>query len=125
MLTNELPDRETQFRQLKSSLEALSASPSEEPALFADLVAKGDELAQDFDKCAAAVRGREDTDLSEAQLAALAAIDGQLATMSRLAAELDVDMWSAAARNHDAHWVQIRELSANALQAFGWDEERS
>ena len=124
MLTNELPDKETQRRQLKSSLEALAAPPSEEQALFADLVLKADDLALDFDKCAAAVRGRDDSDLSEAQLAALAAIDRQLATMSRLAAELDADMWSEAALKHDAHWVQIRELSGHALKAFGWDDEQ-
>lgn len=123
MLTNELPDKETQFRQLRSSLEALATSPSEQPALFADLVAKADELALDFDKCAAIVRGRDDSELSEAQLAALAAIDRQLATMSRLAAELDADMWSEAALKHDENWVQIRELSAVALEAFGWAEE--
>lgn len=125
MLTNELPDKETQFRQLRSSLEALATSPSEQPALFADLVAKADELALDFDKCAAIVRGRDDSELSEAQLAALAAIDRQLATMSRLAAELDADMWSEAALKHDENWVQIRELSAVALEAFGWAEEPS
>lgn len=123
MLTNELPDKETQFRQLRSSLEALATSPSEQPALFADLVAKADELALEFDKCAAIVRGRDDSELSEAQLAALAAIDRQLATMSRLAAELDADMWSEAALKHDENWVQIRELSAVALEAFGWAEE--
>lgn len=122
-MTNELPDKETQFRQLRSSLEALATSPSEQPALFADLVAKADELALDFDKCAAIVRGRDDSELSEAQLAALAAIDRQLATMSRLAAELDADMWSEAALKHDENWVQIRELSAVALEAFGWAEE--
>ena len=125
MLTNELPDRETQFRQLRSSLEALATSPSEQPALFADLVAKADELALDFDKCAAIVRGRDDNGLSAAQLAALAAIDRQLATMSRLAAELDADMWSEAALQHDEHWVQIRALSAVALEAFGWVEDPS
>ena len=122
-MTNELPDKETQFRQLRSSLEALATSPSEQPALFADLVAKADELALEFDKCAAIVRGRDDSELSEAQLAALAAIDRQLATMSRLAAELDADMWSEAALKHDENWVQIRELSAVALEAFGWAEE--
>lgn len=125
MLTNELPDKETQFRQLRSSLEALATSPSEQPALFGDLVAKADELALDFDKCAAIVRGRDDSELSEAQLAALAAIDRQLATMSRLAAELDADMWSEAALKHDETWVQIRQLSAVALEAFGWAEEPS
>ena len=71
------------------------------------------------------VRGRDDSELSEAQLAALAAIDRQLATMSRLAAELDADMWSEAALKHDETWVQIRQLSAVALEAFGWAEEPS
>jgi hypothetical protein len=123
MLTNELPEKETQFRQLKWSLEALAASPSEQLELFADSVAKADELALDFDKCAAIVRGREDSELSDAQLAALAAIDRQLATMSRLATELDADMWSEAALKHDVHWVHMRALSAVALKAFGWAEE--
>ena len=89
MFTNESVDRDTQFRHLKWSLQALAAPASEQLALFPDAVAKADELVLDFDNCAAAVRGREDSRLSEAQIAALAAVDDQLASMSRLASDLD------------------------------------
>ena len=123
MFTNEPPEKESQLRHLKWSLQALAASPSEQLALFPDAVARADELVLDFDNCAAAVRGRDDSELSETQLAALAAIDHQLGTMSRLATELDADMWSEAALRHEAQWAQIRELAASALQAFGWADQ--
>ena len=120
MLTNESPDRETQLTKLRRSLQALAAPPSGQPALFPDAVAKPDELALDFDSCAAALRARDDGGLSEMQCAALAAIDEQLATMSRLGTELDADIWSEAALSHDPNWEQLRRLAADALEIFGW-----
>jgi hypothetical protein len=124
MLSNDRPDHETQLRHLKWSLQALAASASEQLALFPDAVAQADELALDFDNCAAVVRGSDDHGLSEAQIDALSAIDNQLATMSRLATELDADMWSENALKHDQNWVQIRQLAEEALNAFGWSAER-
>jgi len=121
MLTNEAPDRETQLRYLRWSLQALAASPSEQLALFPDAVAKADELVLDFDNCAAVVRGRDDAALSESQIDALAAIDQHLATMSRLASELDADIWSEAALRDDPHWQRTRQLADEALAAFGWN----
>ena len=120
MFTNESPDKETQLRYLRWSLQALAASPSEQLALFPDAVAKADELVLDFDNCAAVVRERDDASLSDSELEALAAIDRQLAAMSRLASELDADMWSEAALRNDQHWQQTRQLAAEALEAFGW-----
>ena len=122
MLTNEAPDKESQLRYLRWSLQALAASPSEQLALFPDAVPKADELVLDFDNCAAVVRERDD-ELSESQLAALEAIDQQLATMSRLASELDADMWSEAALRSEQHWEQTRRLAEQALAAFGWNIE--
>jgi len=123
MLTNDAPDKETQLRYLRWSLQALAASPSEQLALFPDAVAKADELVLDFDNCAAVVRERDDAGLSESQLGALAAIDQQLATMSRLASELDADIWSEAALRDDPHWQRTRQLAEEALTAFGWNTE--
>jgi hypothetical protein len=123
MLTNEAPDRETQLRYLRWSLQALAASSSEQLALFPDAVAKADELVLDFDNCAAAIRARDDNGLTEPQLVALAAVDEQLATMSRLATELDVDMWSETALRNDSNWQQMRRLASEALEAFGWTGE--
>ena len=123
MFTNESLDKDAQFRHLKWSLQALAAPPSEQLALFPDAVAQAEELVLDFDNSAAAVRSRDDRELSDAQLASLAAIDDQLATMSRLASEVDADMWSEAALRHDPNWGQIRELAAVALEAFGWAGE--
>jgi hypothetical protein len=120
MLTNEPLDQETRLRHLKWSLQALAASASEQMALFPDAVTQADELALDFDNCAAVVRGSDESGLSEAQLDSLAAIDQQLATMSRLATELDADMWSERALKHDQNWAQIRHLAEEALKAFGW-----
>jgi hypothetical protein len=122
MLTHELPDKETQFKHLKWSLQALAAPVSEQLALFPDAVTKPDELALDFDTCAAAVRAREDGGLTDVQFAALAVIDDQLATMSRLGTELDADIWSEAALRHDPNWEQLRQFAADALEAFGWAE---
>ena len=121
MLRNDAPDRETQLRYLRWSLQALAASPSEQLALFPDAVAKADELVLDFDNCAAVVRERDDAALSESQLGALAAIDQHLATMSRLASELDADIWSEAALRDDPHWQRTRQLADEALAAFGWN----
>jgi len=123
MLTNDAPDKETQLRYLRWSLQALAASPSEQLALFPDAVAKADELVLDFDNCAAVVRERDDAGLSESQHGALAAIDQQLATMSRLASELDADIWSEAALRDDPHWQRTRQLAEEALAAFGWNTE--
>lgn len=120
MSSNELTEKERLFQHLKWSLQALAAPHSEQLALFPDAVAQADELVLDFDNSAAAVRGRDDGDLSEEQLAALAAIDDQFATMSRLATELEADMWSDAALGHDENWERVRQLAADALNAFGW-----
>jgi len=120
MISNELPEKDLQLKHLKWSLQALAASPSAQLALFPDAVAKADEMVLDFDNCAAAIRGRDDNGLSEGQLAALSAIDQQLSTMSRLATELDADMWSEGALRNDQHWQQTRELAEQALKAFGW-----
>ena len=123
MYTNELVDKETQFRRLKRSLEALAALQAAQPALFPEAVANADELVLNFQNSAAGLRAREDVDLSAPQVSALAALDDQIATMSRLAAEVDADMWSQEALRSDENWEQMRRLAAEALNAFGWDAE--
>jgi hypothetical protein len=123
MFTNELIDKETQFRRLKRTLEALAARHTAEPSLFPDAVVRPDELALNFENCAAAVRARDDVEVSPPQVSALAALDDQFATMSRLAAEVDADVWSEEALRTDENWEQVRRLAGEALAAFGWDTE--
>ena len=108
------PDTDTPLQSLKRALEALTAMPSPQPALFPDAVVTPNQLALNYDNWASVVRGNYEHDLSEPQRRALAAIDRRLSEL----AEAGVDMWSDAAMTHDTAWEEIRRLAAQALEAF-------
>ena len=116
-------ERSRDFDQLRRSLRSLAAAGSEQPPLFPDSVATADQLARDFDQCAAAVRTNYGSDLSENQADALASIERKLATMSRDGAEFDAELWTEAALRTSEHWADVRTLALSALEAFGWRTE--
>ncbi|MBA2304733.1 MAG: hypothetical protein H0W08_19160 [Acidobacteria bacterium] len=122
-LENDQPEKESQFRNLKWSLQALAVPPSEQLALFPDYAAKVDDLAVDFDKWASVIRTNYETDLTSTQTESLTAIERRLSLISRLGTEYDPDIWTEAALGKDEYWAAIRTLAATALEAFGWSVE--
>ena len=115
--------RAVDFNELRWSLQGLAVAGSEQRALFPEYVQKADDLAFEFDHCAAVVRGGYEAELSGPQAEALAAIEQKLATMSRDGAEFDVELWTDAALTSSEHWADVRRLAAAALEAFGWPVE--
>jgi hypothetical protein len=111
------------FRRLKWSLQGLATSGSDQRTLFPDCVAKPGDLALDFDHWASVMRGNYETELSASQTQSLAAIDRQLAIMSRDSAEFDLELWNEAAPRTSEYWADVRRLAASALEAFGWPIE--
>jgi len=120
---NDQPEKESQLRNLKWSLQALAVPPSEQLALFPDYAANVDDLAVDFDKWASVIRTNYENDLTSTQTESLMAIERRLSLISRLGAEYDPDIWTEAALGKDEHWAAIRSLAATALEAFGWSVE--
>lgn len=114
------PLRAWHFRQLKWSLQALAASPSDQLALFPTVVVKADELAWDFDHWASVIRTGYEQDLSGSRAESLRAIDEKLSTMSRDGVAYDAELWSEAALSSSPHWEDVRRLATSALEAFGW-----
>lgn len=113
------PEKHTHFQFLKRALQALTAAPSPQPALFPEAVATPDELALDYDNWASVVRGNYEHDLSELQRRSLAAIDRRFSELS----DGSLEMWTGDALAHDAAWADVRRLGAEALEAFGWTVE--
>ena len=110
------PDKDAHFRSLKWSLQALAAVPSDQPALFPEVVRTANALAGDFDNWAAVVAENYDDELSRDQRQALDAINQRLSAMS----DDDQEVWSQTALAGDQRWDEIRRLAAAALDAFGW-----
>jgi hypothetical protein len=113
------------FKRLRWSLQALAAAGARQRPLFPDGTASAGELALDFDHWGAVVREHYGTDLSEAQVESLTALDRKLATISRDGAEFDAELWTDAALTNSEHWADVRRLAASALEAFGWTPESS
>ena len=113
-------DRDTRFRQLRWSLQALAQAAPNQLLLFGEQQATADVLALDFTNAAAAVTGEWDETLTPVQRQALAAIDGKLNAMSRDGAEFDADLWTDSAVLHSEHWAEVRRLAGDALSAFDW-----
>jgi len=111
--------RESHFRQLTSSLEALASEPSDQLALFPDSVVKADDLASRFDDAARVICSEYAADCSRPQLDALAAISARLTAMSRDGVEFDPDLWTDDAVRTSVHWQDVRMLARAALEAFG------
>jgi hypothetical protein len=119
-MTEENAQRAWHFRQLRWSLQGLAIAGSNQRTLFPDYLMRADELAFDFDHWALLVRGNYGNDLSASQAESLAAIDRKFTTMSRDAAEFDVELWTEEACRTSEHWAEVRRLATSALEAFGW-----
>ncbi|MGH9308179.1 MAG: hypothetical protein ACRD1U_02310 [Vicinamibacterales bacterium] len=119
------PEREDaqrawRFKQLRRSLRGLSDAGSGQQSLFQDRGSSADDLAFDFDHWSSVIRGTYGDELTAAQSSALDAIARKLATMSRDGAEFDVELWTDAAMRSNEHWLDVRQLAASGLEAFGW-----
>jgi hypothetical protein len=117
-------ERASDLHQLRKSLRSLAAAGSDQPTLFPDDVVQPDQLALDFARCARVV-DEEDTDLSDDQADAIAALERKLVTMSRDGAEFDAELWTEAALRNSEHWAEVRTLAQSALEAFGQPEPGS
>ncbi len=112
------------FRQLRASLQALTAAGAEQRVLFPEFAARPADLATHFHHWLSAVREDHPGDLSDPQADALGALERKLATMARDGAEFDADLWTDAAVADSPHWEEVRRLAAAALAAFDWSIER-
>jgi hypothetical protein len=116
-------ERSRDFDQLKRSLRSLAAAGSDQRTLFSDDVLQPDQLALDFGRCARVVRDEHESDLTDDQADALAALEQKLMIMSRDGAEFDAELWTEAALRTSEHWADVRTLALSALEAFGWRTE--
>jgi hypothetical protein len=55
----------------------------------------------------------------EIQLLALQAMDKQLSSMVRAK---DADLWTQKAHLSDPHWIKVRFLAADVIEAFDWPQ---
>jgi hypothetical protein len=117
------PERESNFQQLRRSLQALAASASVQRALFPECAVTADELALDVDHWVDLIQSNYDGELDDEQRRSLQAIDEAFAKMSRDAVELEADVWSEAALRGSEAWVSVRQLASEALRVFGWPVE--
>ena len=102
--------------QLKWAVQALALDAEQQVRLYPHFVCIGDELALDFDDgCRVACAQHAFT---AEQLAALAALDEWLATMT---AENDATLWrTGEVLATHPHWQEARRRARAALRAFGW-----
>lgn len=117
-MTEDNSQRSWHFKQFRRSLQDLAEAGSDQLALFPDRAARPDELAWAFEHWAAIVRTTCESELSAAQVEALAGLEGKLKTMSRDGAEFGADLWTDAALRHSEHWAEVRALAAAAADAF-------
>jgi hypothetical protein len=116
-------ERTWHFKQLRVSLQQLVGSASRQKPLFPDLVVTANELAMNFDHWATIVRDAYGDDVTDAQRSSLTALDETFHRMSRDAADFDADVWTDTAVKTSEHWVAVRRLALEALEAFGWLED--
>ena len=119
-MADETPQRAWDFKRLRWSLQGLAAAGVNQPTLFPEHMMKADDLALDFDHWSSFVRATYERELTVTQADALAAIDRKLSTMSRDGREFDLDLWTDAAMRTSDAWSEVRQLAADALDAFGW-----
>ena len=100
-------------------MRSLAAAGSDQRTLFPDDVVQPEQLGLDFSRCARIVRSDDESDLSEEQVDALAALEQKLVTMSRDGAEFGAELWTEAALRTSEHWADVRKLALSALAAFG------
>lgn len=115
-------ERASDLNQLRRSLRSLAAAGSDQPTLFPDDVIPADQLALEFGRCAGVVHDDDQSDLSQEQADAIAALEQKLVTMSRDGAEFDAELWTEAALRTSEHWAEVRTLAQSALEAFGHTE---
>ena len=103
--------------QLERAILALAQPAEAQLALFPDFVCKADELALDFEDGLYELAGHEH-ELTEAQRAALDALDGLLAGMS---GERNAGFWTEEALRSHPTWEEIRSAARATAAAFGWE----
>ena len=115
---DESAERSAHFGQLRRSLRRLISAGTSQPSLFPEEPVTAGQLATEFDQSTVLVRGTHGNELSGEQLEALAALERQLATMSRDVAEFDVELWTESALRSSEAWSHVRRLAALTLEAF-------
>ena len=111
------------FRQLKWSVQALKLRVPDQLVLFPDIVTSVGELALQFDHWAEVIWENYGSELTDAESAALTALDRKIAGMLHDGAEFDAELWTDAGLRSNVHWDEVRALAADVLDAFGWSAE--
>ena len=100
-------------QRLMESLQLLACSPEVQLRKFPPLVHAPDEMALDFDHFRSAFVGNFQNELTGEQLSCLELIDRNFDQMGK-------GKFSPEEVRNSVEWQRIRELSADALKAFGW-----
>ncbi|MBY8825051.1 hypothetical protein [Sphingomonas colocasiae] len=110
------PEASAGMDPLQRAVLALAQPADVQLSLFPDFVCKGDELALDFED---ALLASPDAARTDAQRAALGALDGLITSMS---GERNSDFWldEGMLRSHPI-WEEIRASARACAAAFGWE----
>lgn len=114
------PDRDWILSSFKNAVQILAAPVDAQLQYFPDFVCVTDELALDFDHWQVVFISNFGDEATREQLAALAAIDERLDSLSRGGSEFDENFWTDEALRSSARWEELRHLAARALTTFGF-----
>lgn len=106
-------DKSWLTKRMMESLQLLACSPEIQLGKFPPFVHAPDEMALDFDHFRSAFVGNFQNELTDEQLSCLELIDRDFDQMSK-------GKFSPEEVRNSVEWQRIRELSADALKAFGW-----
>jgi hypothetical protein len=99
--------------RLKHSLQLLACPADIQLGKFPSFVHAPDEMTLDFANFRAAFVSNFRAEMTSEQLHCLESIDKSLGQMSK-------DCFSPEGVTNSKEWQQIRQLAAQALEAFGW-----
>lgn len=106
---------------LQWALQALAQPAEVQMTLFPDFVSKADELAVDFHHWLLYAEEEHLADFTANQKGALLRIDEFLNVMG---GARNAKHWTDDALHHDPMWKEVRGMAKEALDEFGWPNEK-
>jgi hypothetical protein len=108
-----MADRAWVFDRLKHSLQLLAAPPEFQLRVVPAFGYRADELYLSFDHWRAKLLNGFQSELAAEQLACLD-------SLQEIFIEMGHECWSDSGVHDSAEWMRVRQLSSQALRAFGW-----
>lgn len=112
-------DKESIFKQLKWSLQAMACSGEDQIQLFPDFVVVSDEIINDFDHWRQVAVGNHKSDFTMGQLESLTNIDRAIDNISNSKEEI----WDNESLKIHQLWDNLRDLGLKALKEFKWNND--